>query len=94
MTRMDAKLRVRVRMEDRGVPPFQTIVKSLRPTETLVIVPVRRVTPLPIRIAAENDRTRIVAAPNPSLGETLAQEFRTFGDMKTLNPEWSVMLSH
>jgi hypothetical protein len=82
-------------MENGRMPPFQTIVKSLSPTETLIVVPVRtKLAPLPICIATENDRARVVTLPYTSFGETLLQKVWTLSEVESLNPEWSVMLSH
>jgi hypothetical protein len=93
MLRMNAKLRVWIRMENRGMPAFKTVMKSLSPTETLTVVAVGSLTPLPVCIATENNRARIVAAPYASLGHGLRIQAGA-GKVKTLNPKWSVMLSH
>jgi hypothetical protein len=90
---MDAKLRVWIRMKDSGMPALKSIVKSLRPAETLAVVPVRSIAPLPVCVTTENNWTRIVADPDCSLGKDLRVESVT-GKVKTLNPEWSVMFSH
>ena len=93
MTGMNAKLRVRVGVEYGRMPALKSIVKSLRPTETLAGIAIRSITPLPVGIATENNRARVVAAPDTSLGHSLRVQ-PIAGKVKTLDPKWGMMLSH
>ena len=84
-----------VRMEDGRMPTLKSIVKSLRPTKTLIVVPVgTELAPLPIGIATENYASRVVALVDTSLGKSLSSQFALVEDVQPFDPEWSVMLSH
>jgi hypothetical protein len=91
---MDAESGILFGVEDGRMPTLKSIVKSLSPTETRMMVPVRRHAPHPIRIATENHRTRVIAAKDASLGKSLTSQFALVEDVQPFNPEWSVMLSH
>jgi hypothetical protein len=95
MTGMDAESGILVRMEDGRMPTLKSVVKSLRPTKTLIVVSVgTELGPLPIGIAAENHRSRVVTLVNASLGKSLTGKLAFVEDVQPFNPEWSVMLSH
>jgi hypothetical protein len=65
-------------MEDSRMPSGKTVMKSLRPTKALIVIPIRtKLGPLPIGIAAENDGTRILAAIDASLGKALREQILT-----------------
>jgi hypothetical protein len=80
-------------MEDRRVPSLKTIVKSLRPTKTLIVVSVRtKLRPLPIRIAAENDGSRIIAAIDARLRKSLTGKLALIENVQPFDPEWGMMI--
>jgi hypothetical protein len=82
-------------MEDGRMPTLKSIVKSLSPTKSLMMVPIRTILiPLPIGIATEDHRSRIVAAIDASLGKSLSSQFALIENVQPFDPEWSVMISH
>ena len=92
---MDAESGILVRMEDGRMPTLKSIVKSLRPTKTLIVVPIgTELAPLPIGIATENYASRVVALVDTSLGKSLSSQFALVENVQPFDPEWSVMLSH
>jgi hypothetical protein len=94
MLRMNTELVVTA-MQDRGMKTLKPIMQCLCPAETLATVTVWVSSePLPVCVTPENNRTRIVALPDNSLGHGLASQLRTV-NVQALQPEWSVMcLSH
>jgi hypothetical protein len=95
MTGMDAESGILVRMEDGRMPTLKTVMKSLSPTKTLIVVSVgTELAPLPIGIAAENYASRVVALVDASLGKSLTGKLALIENVQPFNPEWSVMFSH
>lgn len=95
VTGVDAESGILVRVEDGRMPTLKTVVKSLSPTKTLIVVSVgTELAPLPIGIAAENHASRVVTLVDASLGKSLSSQFALVEDVQPFDPEWSVMLSH
>lgn len=92
---MDAESGILVRMEDGRMPTLKTVMKSLSPTKTLIVVSVgTELAPLPIGIATENYASRVIALVDASLGKSLTGKLALIENVQPFNPEWSVMVGH